>query len=114
MTEQPGLRPTPATGTSSVAAAADQGDATGGIIPYKNPPALTAYYCGIFSLVPFLGIFVGIPALILGIVGLKKKKANPAISGTAHAWVGIILGSLTTLLWGGLIGFTFFAAMMSG
>jgi hypothetical protein len=25
------------------------GDVTGGIIPYKKPAALIAYYCGIFS-----------------------------------------------------------------
>ncbi len=79
-----------------------QGDATGGIIPYKNPPALTAYYCAIFSLVPFLGIVLGIPAVILGVVGLRKRKANPVISGAVHAWIGIVLGGLTTLAWIGL------------
>jgi len=36
------------------------GDATGGVIPYKNPPALIAYYCGIFSLLPILGLVFGI------------------------------------------------------
>ncbi|MCP3959632.1 MAG: DUF4190 domain-containing protein [bacterium] len=112
MTDQTATRPAPA-GTAAPAAEPQQGDSTGGIIPYKNPPALTAYYCGIFSLMPFIGIFLGIPALILGIVGLKKKKANPVISGTVHAWVGIIMGGLTTLLWGGLMGLAFFGMMMS-
>ena len=27
----------------------------------------------------------------------------PVIRGTAHAWIGIILGGLTTLVWGGAI-----------
>jgi hypothetical protein len=36
-----------------------EGDATGGIIPYKNPSALIAYYCGLFSLFPILGVFLG-------------------------------------------------------
>ena len=80
-----------------------QGDFTGGIIPYKNPAALIAYYCGIFSLIPLLGLFVGIPAVILGVIGLRKRKANPVIKGAVHAWIGIGLGGLTTLLWGGLI-----------
>ena len=78
------------------------GDATGGIIPYKNPPALIAYYCGIFSLLPCIGLVAGVPAIILGIVGLRKRKATPVIRGSVHAWIGIVLGSLTTLLWGGL------------
>ena len=30
-----------------------EGDATGGVIPYKNVPALVAYYLGVFSLIPW-------------------------------------------------------------
>ena len=73
----------------------NQGDATGGIIPYKNPHALTAYYLGIFGLVPAIGFFLAIPALILGISGLKKRKRNPIIKGSIHAWIGIVLGALS-------------------
>ena len=80
-----------------------QGDATGGIIPYKNPPALAAYYCAVFSLVPILGLVLGIPAIVLGVLGLRKRKTNPVIKGTAHAWIGIILGGLFTLIWGAAI-----------
>jgi len=76
---------------------APQGDATGGIIPYKNPPALIAYYCGVFSIIPFLGFFIGIAALCLGIAGLKKRKQMPIIRGSVHAWIGIICGSLSIL-----------------
>ena len=70
----------------------EQGDATGGIIPYKNGHALVAYYLGVFSIIPCFGLLLAIPALILGIIGLKKRKANPLIKGSAHAWVGIIMG----------------------
>ena len=55
------------------------------IIPYKNPPALTAYYLGVFSLIPGFGLLLAVPELILGIIGLRKGKA--------HAWTGIILGA---------------------
>lgn len=72
-----------------------QGDVTGGVIPYKNKHALLAYYFGIFGLVPILGILLAIPAVILGISGLKKKKKDPIIKGSAHAWAGIILGALS-------------------
>lgn len=74
-----------------------EGDATGGVIPYKNGMALGAYYCAIFSLIPCVGIPLGIVAVVLGIMGLKKYKENPRVHGAAHAWIGIILGSLTAL-----------------
>ena len=79
-----------------------QGDATGGVIPYKNVPALLAYYLGLASLLPCIGIFFAVPALVLGIIGLRKRAQNPAVKGSVHAWIGIVLGGLMTLLWGGL------------
>lgn len=83
---------------------ADTGtDSTGGIIPYKNPHALIAYYLGLFSLFPLLGFFLAVPALVLGIMGLRNRSRNPKIRGAAHAWIGIIMGGLMTFLWGGMI-----------
>jgi uncharacterized protein YqgC (DUF456 family) len=79
------------------------GDATGGVIPYKNPPALIAYYLGVFSLLPCIGLFLAIPALVLGIIGLMKRNANPAVKGSVHAWIGIVMGGIMTLVWGGLL-----------
>jgi hypothetical protein len=75
-------------------------DAMSGLIPYKNPPALAGYYLGVFSLIPCLGLPLGIAALICGIIGLRRANANPGGKGKGHAWTAIILGSLTTLLWG--------------
>jgi hypothetical protein len=74
-----------------------QGDATGGLIPYKNPHALIGYYLGIFGLFPFIGLLLAIPALILGIMGLQRRKKNPIIKGAVHAWVGIVLGAISIL-----------------
>jgi hypothetical protein len=65
------------------------------IVPYRNPPALFAYYFGVFSILPPLGI----PAFILGIIGLRRRAADPQLKGAAHAWIGIILGGFFTLLW---------------
>ncbi len=84
----------------SMPSAPTEGDATGGIIPYKNLPALFAYYLGLFSLLPCLGLFLAIPALVLGIMGLKKRKQNPAVKGSVHAWIGIVMGGMFTLVWG--------------
>jgi hypothetical protein len=72
-----------------------EGDATGGVIPYKNMPALLAYYLGLASLIccifatPF-----GIAPVVLGVIGLQRRAANPAVRGTAHAWIGIVLGAV--------------------
>lgn len=77
-----------------------EGDSTGGLIPYKNPPALIAYYLGLFSLFPVLGFFLGVAALILGIAGLRKRKENPAVKGSAHAWIGIGCGTVMAIVWG--------------
>jgi hypothetical protein len=70
----------------------EQGDATGGLIPYKNAPALVAYYLGIFGLIPAIGLLLAIAALILGIIGLRKRAKSPVVKGAVHAWIGIILG----------------------
>jgi hypothetical protein len=71
-----------------------EGDATGGLIPYKNAKALTAYYLGVFSLIPCLGIILGPIAIILGFLGLAHAKKHPEARGQAHAIVGIVLGGL--------------------
>lgn len=81
----------------------NQGDATGGVIPYKNPKALIAYYLGIGSGLPMIGLPIGIAAFILGVLGLRDRKQNPVIKGSVHAWIGIGCGGLFTLLWGGLL-----------
>jgi hypothetical protein len=73
----------------------NRGDATGGIIPYKNPHALTAYYLGVFSVIPVLGFFFGVAAVGLGVSGLKKRARDPVIRGSVHAWIGIVCGSLS-------------------
>lgn len=78
------------------------GDATGGLIPYKNPHALIAYYLGILALLPVLGLPVGIASLTLGIMGLRRRKANPVIKGSVHAIIGII-GGVFGILCGGVV-----------
>lgn len=90
----------------------EEGDATGGVIPYKNMPALLAYYLGLASLLPCVGILFGIPAFVLGILGLRKRAQNPAVKGSVHAWIGIVLGGLMTLIWGGLTALGIVAGAM--
>ena len=84
---------------AAASATTNQHQSDGGvstIIPYKNGPALIAYYLGVFCIAcpPILCL----PAIILGVIGLKKVKANPQLKGTAHAWIGIISGSVFLIL----------------
>jgi hypothetical protein len=97
----------------SAAPPAEEGDATGGVIPYKNPQALIAYYLGLFSLFPLIGFFLGIAAFVLGILGLRARAKNPAIKGSIHAWIGIIMGGMMTLVWAGCF-LTIIVAMVRG
>jgi hypothetical protein len=75
----------------------EEPDATGGVIPYKNPSALIAYYCGVFSVIPCFPI--GIAGVVLGIMGLRYASAHPTARGKVHAWIGIVAGGLFGLGW---------------
>ncbi len=77
----------------------EQGDGTGGLIPYKNPKALIAYYTGLFlSPCCIVGLPYGILPLTLGILGLRDRGRSPWIKGSLHAWIGIVLGGLSVVM----------------
>src|SRR5262249_14532371 len=82
------------------------------VIPYKNPKALIAYYLGIFGLIPCLGLILGPAAIVLGILGLRYKAKYPEAKGTAHAIVGLVLGSLEALVNWGVILAALLAALI--
>jgi hypothetical protein len=91
----------------------NEGDATGGVIPYKNPHALIAYYLGILSLLPIIGVPFGLASVILGFMGLSRRKKNPVIKGSVHAWIGIVFGMLSILCGSGLVVTMIIGAMSS-
>ena len=72
-------------------------DRVAGMIPYKNPAALIAYYLGVFSVIPCFPI--GIAAFVMGIIGLINVRREPQVRGTVHAWIGIVMGFLLGGLW---------------
>lgn len=74
------------------------------LVPYKNPKALIAYYLAVFSLIPFLGMPLGLAAFVLGILGLRFRRTHPTAGGSVHAWIGIVLG--------GLFGFGYLALIL--
>jgi Domain of unknown function (DUF4190) len=83
------------------------------LIPYKNPKALLAYYLGVFGLIPILGFFLAIAAIVLGMMGLRYAKEYPTAKGTAHAITGIVLGTISVLYHISCIAFGAIAALMS-
>lgn len=87
------------------------GDATGGVIPYKNPKALMAYYLGILSGLPLIGFPIGIAAFVLGVLGIRDRKRNPLIKGSVHAGIGIGCGAIFTIFWGFVLVMMLFALL---
>jgi hypothetical protein len=75
----------------------DDIDAVSTFIPYKNGMALAAYYCGVFGLVPALGLVLGPIAFVLGILGIRYARLHPSAKGGVHAIVGIVLGAFSIL-----------------
>ena len=80
-----------------------------GMIPYKNPHALVGYYLGIFSCLPILGLLLGPAAIVVGIMGIRRRKVEPNRRGLAHAWIarscgvigsGISLLAITAIIMG--------------
>jgi len=59
----------------------------------RNGLAVAAGYLGIFSFL-CMGPLLGIPAIITGVLALRKKRE---LGGAGRAWTGIICGGLTTL-----------------
>jgi hypothetical protein len=64
------------------------------IIPYKNPRALASYYISFFTLIPIIGILLGIASIVLGILGIRYAGRHRKAKGTAHAVIGIALSVL--------------------
>jgi len=49
--------------------------------------------------IPFIGILLGLTAFVLGILGLRHRRRNPAAGGAIHAWIGIVAGGLFGFGW---------------
>lgn len=71
----------------------------------QNPCAVRAYRYALYGMIPVAGLFFGVPALVLGIRGYIRAKADPEFKGIGHATAGIVLGTLEILTNG--VGLTF-------
>jgi hypothetical protein len=77
----------------------DDNDVVRTFIPYKNPKSLVSYYCGVFSLIPGIGLILGPIALIFGILAWRNYNRNPTAGGLGHAITGVVLGGIVTLVY---------------
>lgn len=68
-----------------------------GLVPYKNKNALIAYYLGLFSIFPVLGLVMGAIAVWLGVQGSRFANENPDAKGKTHAGIGIGCGAIGLL-----------------
>lgn len=79
------------------------------IVPYRNPRALAAYYCAVFSILPVTALILAPLAVVLGIAGLRRARRDPHARGAGHAWFAIVLGGLMALLNWGVVGYGIWA-----
>ncbi|QEH34190.1 hypothetical protein OJF2_27250 [Aquisphaera giovannonii] len=66
-----------------------------GFVPVNTPAsAIAAGYLGLLSLIPIFAPF----ALLFGIIALRTIRRNPGMGGRFRAYLGIVVGSLMSLL----------------
>jgi hypothetical protein len=58
----------------------------------RNRVAVVSYYCGVFALIPILGLLLGPLAMLLGFIGLADARTHPDMGGRGHARAGLIIG----------------------
>lgn len=78
------------------------------LIPARNGAALVAYYCGVFSLVPCVGMIPAFVAIGAGIKGIQVHNRDPSRRGLFHAIAGIVLGCLSLVAHAVVISFPFY------
>lgn len=58
----------------------------------RNGDALASYLFGILSPLPLLGVLFGVPALVLGVRGLRYAREHPGAGGALQCRIGMALG----------------------
>ena len=76
--------------------------------PNTNTYGIVSMICGLLSVVTFI-LPLGIPAIILGIIGLKKREEGRGLSIT-----GIVAGGIATLILLSLISLIILVVVFAG
>lgn len=102
-------KPTPHKPSSSPKSSSSttQNDVIQALIPTQNKPALIAYYCGVFGLIPILGMPFTIAAIIMGLRGLAQYKQHPTPGAKVHGMIGLWLGVVQAVVFVAFIVFLY-------
>ncbi len=60
-------------------------------------PALRAYRCAVYSLIPFAGLVLGPVAVVLALLAWRAGRRDPAARGNGYVVVALGLGLVTLL-----------------
>jgi len=72
----------------------DRSEVPVSFLPEGNPNARRAYLCAVFGLIPGLGLLLGPPAVIFGIMGRRAALRDEHRSGLGHSYVSRLLGGV--------------------
>jgi hypothetical protein len=67
-------------------------------LPLRNLRALVAYYTGLFSSLPGLGLVLAPIAVVFGVLGYRYGRTYPSAEGTGHAAAGIVFAVVGTIV----------------
>ena len=73
------------------------GEILGGLIP-RNGKALAGYYCGLFAVLPALGIILGVLGIVFGAIGVQRANRLPGMPHKGFAIAGIVCGIIAVVL----------------
>jgi hypothetical protein len=68
----------------------DRGDAGPGL-------ALSAYRCGVYSLIPVAGLVLGPIAIVLALLAWREGRRDPDARGNGHVPIALTLGLMTLI-----------------
>jgi zinc ribbon protein len=60
-------------------------------------PALRAYRCAVYSLIPLAGLLLGPAAIVLALLAWREGRGDPEGRGTRYALIALALGLVTLL-----------------
>ena len=76
----------------------DRSEVPVSFLPDGNPNARRAYLCAVLGLIPGLGLLLGPPAIVFGILGRRVALKDEFQRGLGHAFVSRLVGGVELVL----------------
>ena len=90
----------------------DRSEVPVSFLPDGNPNARRAYLCAVVGLIPGLGLLLGPPAIVFGILGRRAALRDEFRRGLGHAYVSRVLGAVEIIF--GAAGWACLARVIGG